>query len=494
MLFSWTVTHRKPFSHALSVCQWLPELMVSASALPPAGPPCRRELSVRAVQARRQHQRVSVTGSELSAAVTPSSLAIGPPAAQRRLSGAPTQTVSVQATAMLVDCAQSPGTSMRTTTVSGSREASASDEHGACCSTDVAPPRHGACDLWPVSASVAAWLDGALEPHVAGQSSASWSVVDVSRTVATSTAGPTRSELAGSLPEAGLALGHNPAATPVSSRSSPEHDFDAPAQAGSLHAAAAPAVRLDLAGASPGGADTLHDHDAPRTTPVANGRPDELRPGPWQVSGNTLPADAARADVVDSADVRSGADAAPGVARAAADVTEAAMPPASQPLRERSAQTAVQIAPHVTVELRTVAERHPEAAAARSAEPPVLAVASWEVSLPAPDAETTAAAPQDGRQPVQARNAEAATSHAAALPPPVPVCNKAPSIASTASRRGSLRALKLRLASRGASDTPRPQSAPTGGREPTLVQPRWSIARPASPSRDHKQACAVNRH
>ena len=477
-----------------------PKLLVSVSVSPQAAHPYQHTSSVCAAQACRQRQRVSVTGSELSAAVAPTRSHMSRPAAGRRSPGVPAQTVSVQAAAMLVITAQSPGTSVSSTTVSNG-ESAVHDGQRACREPDTAARRPGSGEVWPVSASVAAWLAGASEPEGVGQGDAGRS--DGSGTIESSTTRQSSPAPAKSLMEALLALRGDQPATSASSCSSPEHNGNAVNQAGSLHAAVVrtdgSAAGLTIASAAPSadGADTPRPHDAPREAAAWADPLPQLRAGPWHVSADAHPAE----DVAETTDVQCRADAVPDVVPAATaqqlptgaapNVAEASVVPAVQFLLERSAQTAVQIAPHDAVELRTVQDRESLAAAAGSAEQFMQAVASAEGCLPVPSGKSNASAELDKPGPAQVRAAPAMASRTAALPPSVPV-RKALLVASTDSRRGSLRALQLRLAVRSTADPARPQSAPTGDREPTLVQPRWSIARPASPSRDPNQASAVS--
>jgi len=395
---------------------------------------------------------------------------------------------------MLVDSAQSPGKSVHSITTVSTTEAAVRDGQRACCELDAAAPRRGSSEVWPVSASVAAWLAGASEPQADGQGDAGQS--DGIGTVASSTTRQSSSASPESLLEALLVVARDQVATSAFSCSSPEYNGDAADQAGSLHAAVvrADGSAADLTVASADGAAALRGHDVPCETPVAGDPPPELRAGPWHVSADAHPAKAACAHVADTTGVQSRANVVPETALAAAPQadagsTEAAVVPAVHFLLERSAQTAVKIAPNDAVELRTVQDRRSMAAAGGPAEPVVQAVASAEGFLPVPSAKSTASAALDEFGPAQVRAAPAMASRTAALPPSVPV-RKALSVTSTDSRRGSLRALKLRLVARSTADPARPQSAPPGDREPTLVQPRWSIARPASPSRDPNQVSA----
>ena len=400
---------------------------------------------------------------------------------------------------MLVDTAQSPGMSVHSSTVS-STEASAIDGQRPRGEPTAAATYHVGRDPWPVSASVAAWLAGVSESEAEAWADASHS--GNSRSSAPSTARQISPAPADSSAEALLAVGRDT----LASSSKSEHDGDAADHAGSLRVAAIIAVSPGVHQAAAGshGLKTPLSSDALSDAAASNALLPELRPGPWQVSVDAHPTEAACADLADTADTHSRANAVPGAALAAAahctagaagqDGMMAAALPAVQFLLEDSAQTAVQIAPHVAAELQAVEGIHLTAApAAAAAEPTVRAVVFEDGRLPASDADSIAPAAHDSQPPAQKRATLAlAASRTVALPPPVPV-SKAPSVASTDSRRGSLRALKLRLAARTSTGPPRPQSAPTADRAPTLVQPRWSIARPASPSRDPNQACGIYR-
>ena len=293
-------------------------------------PDAHLHILCRLPQAHRYHQRVSVTGTEQAAAVTPKSLVAGWQTPEHESSVA-ARTVSVQAAAMLLDRAQSPGSHGTTTSIAAPR----SDGDGLRPETAAVTQHHG-MEPWPLSAAVAAWLDG-----VSG--AAAKTETD---------AGESDSSVTGAL----SASDHDGPATADSISSGPPvlscnmaERLNAARHQGSLQSVTAASEGADAAQPSKmsHGADTVLVIAAPRATADAE-HVSALRVGPWHVSAGG-PAEEARAGPADSERSRICAERAGSlVAAAQAAPYGASADPAAtahQALREQSAQTTVHIAP-----------------------------------------------------------------------------------------------------------------------------------------------------
>ena len=432
------------------------------------------------VQVHRQRERVIVTGSELSAAVNPPTAGVRGPATVHQLTAA-VRTVSVQAAVELLDRAQSRGTPVHST--ASSSAPSRSSRHQTRSQIDVREER-GGDEPWPLSAAVAAWLDGASQAEARVQSAGGQS-------------GRSRIKMPSRSDRSGSAAGesnrgphavseHTVIAAPASEESRAQQ-ADASEQAGSLHSAAGTHIELDTSRAALSQDDMVASspsRNAPNGPADAEAPTSALRSGPWLVSAGVT----AEAGHPDTAQTMHGADlqssacegpaANPDASAAASPSAEkpddalAVAPPACQPLQEQSAQTTLHIAPDVAVELR----------AAEGSQSAHVAVGQGPL------------APADSATPAEGMQAAASATHGnnrQELPRKLPE-RKGSSVASSEARCGTLHALKLRLSARSSSHPGRPQSAPIRAREPPLLQPRWSIVRPDPPPRDHNQACSVD--
>ena len=456
--------------------------------------------------AQRMQRRISMLGSEMSATAPPLAAATPRPVTTPSLWG---RSVSVQAAVELTDRAQTCGNPL------SAASRSASSQSGARQSGSTWADAHaeggGETEQLPLSAAVTAWLDHAVRALAAAPSQGGQSPGRRSPTfMPPSTGGPADTAAGGLTAAAGRSqLQNSPAVKPAASSRSTESQHRSEVAGGMRIVTAAGSAASDKPQAADGllirgptshldreGANDVLPFSAEAAASVSSGSV-----GSGGSREHVAPADAPAAAQLDDTNVgpvitmetftdeeqaaaaASGSFAEPGCTERIS-IAQAPSPPVYPAEHACSYEQSAAMAPHSA----------PQAAG----EPPSRI-------QPQPSVADAAHRPLKAMEPTRQSSSQGQSSQhviASALKPgrverrpPLPPASAGrrggSSVASGEGRGSSLRALKLRLSTtRGAALLARPQSAPSGGAEEPLLQPRWNIAQPrsTSPSRDHGQA------